>query len=338
MVAKRRSTLCLLLLCFFSFFITPATTWAQQYSNLIIFGDSLSDTGNIAGAITPDLPAPYFLNRISNGLLAVDFFAASLGQDASPASDGGDNFAIVGGNILGDDLGDLSSQVDRYLDRQSDIADPQALYLIFMGGNDLRDLRGETIAENADARINQIMVTLVAQIQRLIDRGATQFLVANVADIGRIPQTLALETSDPGISARTSGYVQSFNQLLDQTVEQLGSLDDLDIRIADVFGALNTILDTPGAFGFSIVDVGCFDPNDSINPFDFEFDSGCDNPLFPLFQPDFSGYVFFDSIHPTTATHQLVANAIIEGFQAPPMEEPIDLVPLAPIILLLLDN
>lgn len=338
MIAKRRLKECLLLLCLLSFFTTPAATWAQQYSNLIIFGDSLSDTGNITGAIPLELPAPYFENRISNGLLAVDFFAASLGQDASPASDGGDNFAIVGGNILGDDLGDLSSQIDRYLDRQSDIADPQALYLIFMGGNDLRDLRGEIIAENADARINQIMAALLAQMQRLIDKGATQFLVANVADIGRIPQTLALQASDPGISARTSGYVQSFNQLLEQTVDQLGSLNDLDIRIADVFDALNTILDSPGEFGFSVVNVGCFDPNDSINPFDFEFDSGCDNPLFPLFQPDFSGYVFFDSIHPTTATHELVANAIIEGFQTPPMEEPIDLVPLAPLFLLLLED
>ena len=109
---------------------------AQSFSQLVIFGDSLSDTGNIAGILPTGLPPPYFENRISNGPLAVDTLAQALNLDAAPAADGGSNYAIVGGNILGNDFADLSSQLTRYLVDAENQADPNALYLLFMGGND----------------------------------------------------------------------------------------------------------------------------------------------------------------------------------------------------------
>ncbi len=42
-----------------------------QFSQLYTFGDSLSDTGNLA-SITLDFPPPFFMNRISNGPVAVE--------------------------------------------------------------------------------------------------------------------------------------------------------------------------------------------------------------------------------------------------------------------------
>lgn len=48
--------------------------WA--YSELIVLGDSLSDSGNLA-SLTIDFPWPYYENRVSNGALAVDVLAAT---------------------------------------------------------------------------------------------------------------------------------------------------------------------------------------------------------------------------------------------------------------------
>lgn len=302
------------------FFFSGQSVIAElPYSKLIVFGDSLSDTGNIAGVVTPNLPRPYFDNRISNGPLAVDRVAGSLGLNASAAAVGGDNFAVVGGNILGNDLGDLRSQVTRYLERERHTVDESALFLVFVGGNDLRDLRSITSLDVAEERIRDIASVLVIELERLSALGAKSFLVANSADIGRIPQTLALESSSPGIALRSTGLVQRYNTHLLEAVRAFATRSNAQVRLFDVFSALNKILDAPGLFGFDVVDVGCFDPADSINPFDFEFDAGCDSGFFPFVEPNFDGYAFFDSIHPSTATHQLVGTAMIERLQAPPI-------------------
>ena len=54
---------------------------AQPYSGIVIFGDSLSDTGNVraaTGGAFPNLAeGPYFNGRFSNGPIWVDFFCST---------------------------------------------------------------------------------------------------------------------------------------------------------------------------------------------------------------------------------------------------------------------
>ena len=53
---------------------------AGAYSNVFVYGDSLSDTGNIyfiTGHTTPPSP-PYYNGRFSNGPLAVEYLANAL--------------------------------------------------------------------------------------------------------------------------------------------------------------------------------------------------------------------------------------------------------------------
>ena len=76
-----------------------ASAGAQAYSNLYIFGDSLSDTGNIfalTGGATP--AAPYFAGRFSDGPVWAETLATSLGLPAASTASllGGQNFAFVG--------------------------------------------------------------------------------------------------------------------------------------------------------------------------------------------------------------------------------------------------
>ena len=59
--------------------------WAQadpSFSRVFVFGDSLSDTGNLASVIGPFPAPPYFMNRVSNGPVAVEALAARLGHTA----------------------------------------------------------------------------------------------------------------------------------------------------------------------------------------------------------------------------------------------------------------
>ena len=63
---------------------------AASFSEIYVFGDSLSDNGTLAGAVDVDLPSPWSseppdFNRISNGPVAVERLASSLGLSLTPA-------------------------------------------------------------------------------------------------------------------------------------------------------------------------------------------------------------------------------------------------------------
>ena len=79
-----------------------ASAQAGPYSDLIIFGDSLSDTGNVfivtGGALPSQSAGPYAGGRFSNGPLWVETLANGLGlpTSASPFLVGGNNYAFAG--------------------------------------------------------------------------------------------------------------------------------------------------------------------------------------------------------------------------------------------------
>lgn len=307
---------------------------AAAQSSFIVFGDSLSDTGNLAGAITPNLPPPYFENRISDGPLAVDYFSEFLGFDARAAASGGNNYAVVGGNIVGNDFEDLMPQVSRYLHANSQLADANALYVLMLGGNDLRGIRGELDPVMAEAQLLVMVDQLMTQIARLHTAGAQQFFVVDVPDIGRIPQTLALEASDPGVGARTSVYVQRYNQLLAAALHEFAANHPVSIYDFSVYESLNEMLSQPMGFGFTQTTVACFNGE----PFSPEFHPDCDNEFFPFLAPDFSAFVFFDSVHPTSKAHQIVGNAMLARAQLPALSQMTRKWSLTAILQLLLDE
>lgn len=326
------SALCWLLLSVSSF--------AQSsYSDIIVFGDSLSDTGNVVGAITPDLIPPYADNRISNGPLIVDVVAEQLGFDALAAAQGGNNFAVVGGNILGASFGDLSQQIDRFEMRQQGVFDASALYIVFMGGNDLRDVIGFESAAFAEQRIDQVITVLINQLTRLRGFGAQHFLVVNGPDVSTIPQTISRAESNPDLLVRASAYVQSYNQKFESAITQFVADTDASVFDFDIVGSARAILEQPNASGFTVLDRACLNTNGSINPFDFTFDAGCDSGLYPIVQPDFTGYVFFDNIHLTAAMNALLADAMLARLQGAPLRVSAESsLNLSGVLLLLLDD
>jgi phospholipase/lecithinase/hemolysin len=91
----RRRFRCLLLLTFLLLGWSAASA-VPIYSSIFVFGDSLSDGGNAflrTGGLYP--PAPY-VQRISNGPVAVEYLAARLGVPPAPSLAGGTHYAVGG--------------------------------------------------------------------------------------------------------------------------------------------------------------------------------------------------------------------------------------------------
>src|SRR3954453_11818583 len=90
------------LLALAGIFALAAPAFAQQtYSDLYVFGDSLTDSGNalIATSNLPLIPpipgSPYFQGRFSNGYNFADVLSLRMfGHVTDPALSGGHNFAV----------------------------------------------------------------------------------------------------------------------------------------------------------------------------------------------------------------------------------------------------
>lgn len=263
--------------------------WAKSepFSHLMVFGDSLSDTGNYYQMSGGSPPAPYASGRFCNGPIWVEYLSADLGMDYQPA----DNFAVGGATtgILNSNDGFAGKQYPGLLDEiaafqaGASISEPKrALYVVEAGANDFfvalatQESQGTLIADGVN--------NTVSAVQRLWASGARLILVMNVPDLGVTPMAKSLEMG-PQLSALCAGY----NQVLGQALDNLAKSGIPTIRL-DAFKVLSEMANTPAAYGFSNVAV----------PF--------------LLAPAGSSpgqFLFWDSVHPTTGAHEVLADEAV---------------------------
>jgi len=241
---------------------------------LVVFGDSLSDTGNTRsqvpfGSFGPIANAVgYGSNgRFSNGILWHEYLANELGVSAAANSrSGGNNFAYGGARVdnEGGPSTGLLRQTDEYFARQgSSSADMDALFISWIGGNDVRDLVG-----NPDPLdiIDQQLDALFGTFGRLLDSGVTRLLVPNLPNLGVIPENL-------GTSNQTSAtsVTQAWNDNLLTRLFDLNESTSADIFFLDVFSIFDNILADPASEGFANTTGQCRSTN-------FFGESECNNP------------------------------------------------------------
>lgn len=165
------------------------------FNDLVVFGDSLMDAGNIlvlTGGAVPSAASGYYDGRFSNGPVAADVLNQAVeGTLSSPSLLGGDNYAYGGARAIADadSIPDLASQVSSYLADTGGTVDSHTLYLFNIGGNDVRDI---VLGADAATRIAAAVSAVVSQVSVLSSLGAQHFLVAGVGDVGATPETIAL--------------------------------------------------------------------------------------------------------------------------------------------------
>jgi phospholipase/lecithinase/hemolysin len=116
---------------------------SADFSAEYVFGDSLSDNGNLA-EIGPSIEVPFanppsVNGSFTNGPVAVQLLAESLGLSANaalwltaPAVPAGTNYAVAGATSATPSTGfiNLLDQVGAYSAYSADHADPSALYVV----------------------------------------------------------------------------------------------------------------------------------------------------------------------------------------------------------------
>jgi len=302
------------------------------FSQLVVFGDSLSDAGNF-----PDLQSPTlggnptgglrFTNRTGPtygageyiGEVGTQRLASMLGLQSLPSTPllptvltgnpDGTNYAV--GGYRTDQILDsitLDSTVSAggsartrpgYLVENPRV-DNKALYYLNGGGNDIFQL-GTNPVTMADAAGN-----LVAGVAALQAAGARYIIVSDLPDVGTTPLGFI------------TGQAATFNFLSDQFNTELAS--QLQARGGNYVLVNNRLLLAEvradlAAFGFdpNVAQTAvCFDPSSSTSP--------ClPDPTYSLggTAPDPSRLLFNDAVHPTTAVHQISADYLYSIISAP---------------------
>ena len=286
--------------------VTENTDSQVPYSNLVVFGDSLSDTGNVFNSTEGLIPPspPYAEGRFSNGDLIVDAIADYLELPKNESfQSGGNNYAFGAaqtgegtseyGFLLPEpiDVPNIGQQIDLYLaDRTPTQTD---LFYVYGGANDFFTplLRGEIPTPES------IVGNITTHITELAEAGAQTFVVPNLPPLGKIP--LFLE--QPEAAAILNNATEEFNQLLDTELDAIALELDVTIIEPDVYSITTEILDNPSDFGLSNTTDAFFNQIDPISETTNLSLTG--NP---------EEFFFWDIIHPTATATDIIAQEVID--------------------------
>jgi phospholipase/lecithinase/hemolysin len=270
---------------------------AQAPTSLTFFGDSFTDTGNgdlIAAALgfgdlTPS--PPYAIGRASNGMIWTDYLAAAFGRSAdarpslAPAPFRGNNYAVgtaTTGTLGGGGLPiGMQVQLDSALTRP---VDPNGLFVLFGGANDLRATAGLNPFLRGLA-INAATDNIVGMTTELYASGARNFLIPLLPDLGKAP----FAGPDAAVlSQMTSDFNALLSLKLGAVAGGLTGSNFMTLNLDNLFTNILYDASTGGAkYGITNTTIPCFLPG----------------------APSCSSSIFVDELHPTSTVHKLIAEA-----------------------------
>lgn len=301
---------------------SSTSAFAAPFTKLFVFGDSTSDNGNLFALTGGLAPAPPYLpGRASNGPVAAEYLSLALGLGPLlPAAVGGTNFAVIGaatGNVplpgggTADNIaatiplppgvvlpptGMSTAQLARFFLMNPGPIDPNALFLVWGGPNDLGINPSPAVAAQAAANIGLIIDTLYGA-------GARNFLIPNMADLGLTPR-------NDGAEAAASFLTTVFNTTLAGQLAARAGLPGISLTGFNTFNLFNAVVASPQTYGFTNVEDECYQ-----GPL-----LGVGGPSLVCATPN--SYLFWDQIHPSGAAHALLGASFAAAVQPASVPEP----------------
>ncbi|MCX9157636.1 SGNH/GDSL hydrolase family protein [Niveibacterium sp. 24ML] len=286
--------------------------WAAPFSQMILFGDSLSDPGNFYAATGDFAPPPpaYWNGRFSNGPVAAEYLASKLGFSSAQVSNyavsgsytGTDNAVLhdplyINDPVLGPvlataDLPGMRTQMERYLAQHT--VDSNALYVVWGGPNDFAALMRDPAStpQAYQAAVIEAVTNLATITQTLIMSGAQHVMVGNMPNLGRTPG--AAQAGPQAVGAAT-GLSIGFNSVLDQALSGIDAMAPGRVVRFDAFSAVEGIVANASAFGLTETQAACLWTSCAMDP------------------TMWNQHLFWDWQHPTTYAHELLADAMFDA-------------------------
>jgi outer membrane lipase/esterase len=277
---------------------TAGAASAQSYNRLVVFGDSLSDNGNLYAVTggTQPLSPPYFQGRFSNGPVFTELLGFSAGRFTAGAPvTGSVNYAFGGARTdTAASPPGMRNQLAAYLGAGGTFG-RNDLVSVLGGANNIFQAFPIAAAtpSTAQATMGAVANAAAADINTIVNSiaagGAGTILVTNLPRLGITPQ---FSPNNPLVGASGSALADfsgtTFNSaLLSGLTATAAARPGTNIILMDLYKTSDVLASSPGRFGLTNVSAPCF------------------NGVTVCSTPD--TYLYWDGVHPTAAGHRLVA-------------------------------
>ncbi|XP_078149281.1 GDSL-like lipase/acylhydrolase superfamily protein [Carex rostrata] len=314
---------------------------------VMIFGDSVVDTGNNNNRLTlvkanfppygRDFGSHLPTGRFCNGKLATDFTVENLGFSSYPpayfSSEAQGENLLYGANFASAASGywdktavlygavPLTQQLrnfEEYQDRIKAIAGEEnatelireSIYLLSAGSSDyvqnyyINPLIN--ILKTPDQFAELLLQSFDSFVKNLYNLGARRIGVTSLAPLGCLPASITLfgEGKNDCVTRLNSDAI-GFNYMLKAAAEALKkSHPDLKLVVFDIYNPLLDLVQNPSKYGFFETRKACCGTGT------IETSLLC-NAISVGTCSNASGYVFWDSFHPSEAANKALAGALL---------------------------
>jgi len=272
----------------------------KPIERIVSFGDSLSDTGNMHNESQWKLPgSSWYMGRFSNGPTWVEHLASRAGVPLN-------NWAVGGAQTKDAHIGlihGIGTQIDgffNYTARAKGYDPSRTLFTFLVSGNDFVN----------DTKLGpQIIDDQEQALKKLVAGGARKILVVKLPDVSVAPVfTMKNGRND---AHTVLGKVEYYNAHIRAVAERVAAATKgTEIRVVNSREYFDEILANPKKFGFTNTKESCLqiDSPSSLGYMQAQKPrAGCTDP---------AKYVFWDTLHPTTRTHELMAGWAVEATPA----------------------
>ena len=285
------------------------TASASDFSKVVVFGDSLSDAGNISLSQGSTTPMRFTTNP---GQTASELVAAGLGDPIQASLLGGTDYAWGGAGVVQGvaPVPTLPQQFQMYLAANGGHADANTLYQVWGGANDIFYLLGTTTdATTLAASTLNVAKTEIGLLNQMQSSGAKYVVVYNLPNIGATPEFTA---GGAAVSAGVTQLSVLFNSTLNSGLAQLSDTG-LNVIPVNTYALINEVMANPSAYGFTNVTTpACGAGSSSV-----ECGPAGSGAKYTYAAGTSNTYLFADGVHPTTAAHAMLAQVVLSEIAAP---------------------
>lgn len=273
---------------------------AQSYNRLVVFGDSLSDNGNLYAATFNTQPTspPFFQGRFSNGPVFTELLGFNAGRSAVGAPvTGSINYAYGGARTDSSAFPPgMRNQLLAYTNAGGTFGSNDLVSILGGANNIFQAVPAASVAQNPAGAIAPFAQAAAADINFIVNSvataGAGTILVGNLPNLALTPQ---------------------FNQGAGAPAAPLADFAGTTFNSALLSGLMTTAAARPGT-NIILMDLYKIGPVLSANPTWFGLTNttdACFNGVTVCAAPD--TYLYWDGVHPTAAGHRLIA-ALAEDY------------------------
>ncbi|CAH2047315.1 unnamed protein product [Thlaspi arvense] len=313
---------------------------------LIVFGDSVMDTGNNNNLPTllkcnfapygKNYPGGFASGRFCDGRVPTDLIAEKLGLGKTlPAylspnlkpknllkgvtfASGGTGYDPLTANIMSvismwDQLiyfQEYISNIKQHFGEQraQNILD-NSFFLVASSSNDIaHTYLAQSHKYNRTSYANFLSDLAIKFVRELHKFGAKNIGVFSAVPIGCVPiQKTLFGGINRGCTTRLNDMAKQFNSKLSPALNSLNKELDGIILYIDVYDTFLDMIQNPKKFGFEVADKGCCGTG-------YLAVSYLCNSLNPFTCSNSSAYIFWDSYHPTEKAYQVIVDKLFSKY------------------------